>query len=155
MKTCIRCQLEKPFTDFHSYSTQPDGYHYYCKLCRKTVESNPKRREYAKQYVAMRLRADSQYQQHSRRRRRYGIEPDEYIWLWHEQNGKCAICKEPETSLYRGNVRSLAVDHDHTTGKIRSLLCNSCNNGLGRFKDDISRLQAAIDYLTRHTTNEP
>jgi hypothetical protein len=147
MKICSRCHQEKSFTEFHKYSTQKDGYHYYCKDCRKIIEKTPTRLEYAKKYVQMRLNADSQYQQHSRRQKRYGIKPEEYIALWEKQDGKCAICKQEETALYKGRQRSLAVDHCHTTGFIRGLLCNACNNGLGRFRDDIKRLQLAIEYL--------
>lgn len=54
------------------------------------------------------------------------------------QKSKCAICKE-ELKLY--------LDHCHETGRFRGLLCNQCNLGLGQFKDDPERLQAAIDYL--------
>jgi hypothetical protein len=153
MKICSRCKEEKPHSAFHKYSTQKDGLHYYCKICRQDIEDTPSRREYAKKYRAMRLSADSQYSQHSKRKARYGIEPDEYIRLWHEQNGKCAICDEQEKALYKGKIRSLAVDHCHKTGKVRALLCNACNNGLGRFRDDPSRLEAAIRYLQRFSAD--
>jgi hypothetical protein len=46
-------------------------------------------------------------------------------------------------------VCRLAVDHDHETGEVRGLLCNNCNRGLGRFKDSIENLEAAIRYLKR------
>ena len=55
-----------------------------------------------------------------------------------KQDFKCAICKE-ETNL--------AVDHCHNSTKVRGLLCNNCNNGLGRFKDSIELLENAIKYL--------
>ena len=150
MKLCISCRVEKPYSDFHRYGTQKDGYHYYCKSCRKTIENTQSRRDYAKRYAALRLDADSQYGQHSRRRARYGILPDEYLTMYEQQNGLCAICNNPERATYKGRIRSLAVDHDHATGKIRSLLCNSCNNGLGRFLDKPALLRAAADYLEKH-----
>lgn len=61
-----------------------------------------------------------------------------------EQNGLCAICKLPEAS-----DRSLSLDHCHETGKIRGLLCNACNVGLGSFRDSPENLIAASEYLTR------
>jgi hypothetical protein len=64
--------------------------------------------------------------------------------LFEEQNGCCAICKEPES-----RDRELALDHCHDTGEIRGLLCSACNTGIGLFKDSPERLVAASEYLTR------
>jgi len=58
------------------------------------------------------------------------------------QGGICAICKKPPQQNKR-----LAVDHCHTTGDIRGLLCDLCNRGLGFFQDDIERIAIAIVYL--------
>ena len=74
-------------------------------------------------------------------RRKYGIGLDFYEHLLKIQDGRCAICGDMEDG------RALAVDHDHVTGQVRGLLCASCNNGLGRFKDDPERLKAALRYL--------
>lgn len=74
----------------------------------------------------------------------YGITLEEYNDMLAKQNNCCAICSiVPD----KGN-RRLAVDHDHLTGKIRGLLCDNCNNGLGRFKDRPDLLQKAASYLT-------
>jgi hypothetical protein len=71
-------------------------------------------------------------------RRTYGLTPEEYGQLFHNQNGVCAMCKERKT---------LQVDHCHSTGKIRGLLCRECNLGLGHLKDSILLLNSAIQYL--------
>lgn len=59
------------------------------------------------------------------------------------QHEVCAICEADEWGK-----KGPHVDHDHATGRVRGLLCGLCNNGLGNFRDDPARLQAAIDYLT-------
>jgi hypothetical protein len=63
------------------------------------------------------------------------------------QEGKCALC---HTDKPNGRGKRLHVDHCHGTGKIRALLCHSCNAGLGAFKDDPALLRAAIDYLEKY-----
>ena len=80
---------------------------------------------------------------------KYGITKDEWYWMLKEQYGKCKICnREMEIELGNGNNSiGCHVDHSHETGIIRGLLCNSCNKGLGFFKDDVSALQSAIIYL--------
>lgn len=78
---------------------------------------------------------------------KYGISPDDYLAMWHQQGGKCAVCREPEVSKRKGAVLNLAVDHCHKTGRVRGLLCSSCNGGMGLFKDSPERLMAAIRYL--------
>lgn len=81
------------------------------------------------------------------RERRFGITRQEYAELFHRQDGKCAICKQPETAMRLGKVKALAVDHDHKTGRVRGLLCSDCNTGIGKLKDDTKILQSAIRYL--------
>lgn len=81
-----------------------------------------------------------------RRRRilksRYGITPERFDELYEQQHGACAICKQ----AYHA---TLHIDHDHSNGQIRGLLCNNCNRGLGHFKDDAARLEEAIRYLQK------
>lgn len=73
----------------------------------------------------------------------YGLTPDDYTRLFEKQDGKCAICKTPQEKL----SSRLHVDHDHKTGKIRGLLCQKCNHGLGQFNDNPKLLHMAIKYL--------
>lgn len=79
--------------------------------------------------------------------RKYGLVEKQFRALRIAQEDKCAICGQPETTRYRGIVRALSVDHDHITGKVRGLLCQKCNLGLGSFADDPLRLLKAIWYL--------
>lgn len=73
---------------------------------------------------------------------RFGITPEQYANLLHEQGGVCAICGEAEL-----DGKKLAIDHDHRTGEIRGLLCSRCNTALGGFRDNPSYLSNAILYL--------
>jgi hypothetical protein len=77
------------------------------------------------------------------RLRRYGLTVAEYDSMFAAQDGKCAICD-------RANDRRLCVDHDHETGAVRELLCDPCNQGLGRFGDDPDLMLKAIAYLRKH-----
>ena len=79
----------------------------------------------------------------------YGVTLDWYNQKIEDQNGVCAICKEPETTVIRGKTISLSVDHCHKTGNARGLLCKSCNQALGLFRDKIDTLESAVRYLRR------
>lgn len=85
----------------------------------------------------------------------YGISIDEYEAMLKKQDGKCFICDEPETTIIRGQLIGLAVDHDHKTGKVRDLLCKSCNHGIGNFRDSPTLLRAAAAYLEAHAEPKP
>ena len=75
---------------------------------------------------------------------KYGITLEMYNSLFEEQKGLCAICfEEPKK-------QNLGVDHDHVSGKIRGLLCSTCNSGIGLFKEDTLLLKKAIEYISKH-----
>ena len=76
---------------------------------------------------------------------KYGLTLEDYNEMFSTQNGECAICRTHQRDL---NI-SLAVDHDHSTGKVRGLLCKNCNLMIGNAKDDISTLLHAIEYLEK------
>ena len=77
----------------------------------------------------------------------YGLTPEEYQSILEAQDHSCAICKTKDA--LNGKPNRMYVDHCHTTGKVRGLLCQKCNSGLGMFKDDPEMLMNAINYLTR------
>jgi len=78
---------------------------------------------------------------------RYKITKTEYDNMFSLQNGVCAICGNT------GGKKRLCVDHNHITGKIRGLLCDGCNVGIGRLKDSVSLVEKALDYLKLHEDN--
>ena len=102
-------------------------------------------KEYTKQYN--RLYAEQHPLYHLRHRGEWTVE--EYRQRWEEQDGKCAICGQSETSVLKGKVRALAADHDHATGEPRGLLCFRCNSTLGKFEERLDLFQSATDYLKK------
>jgi protein-arginine kinase activator protein McsA len=72
---------------------------------------------------------------------RYNISIDDYEKMLENQLGLCKICHQSN--------QKLLIDHDHKTGKIRGLLCNGCNRGLGYFNENILALKEAIIYLVQ------
>lgn len=96
--------------------------------------------------------SDARYQREARKRnpekfasydrkKHYGLSHEDYLKLVVEQEGVCKICGNPPVRAH------LDVDHGHETGKVRGLLCNSCNGGLGLFRDSQDLLRKAINYL--------
>jgi hypothetical protein len=83
---------------------------------------------------------------------KYGISIEEYERLLKRQNGRCAICKSPPVN---GRGKTLQVDHDHATGRIRGLLCHGCNAGIGNFCESLSNIIAAAAYLAANVTEAP
>jgi hypothetical protein len=82
------------------------------------------------------------------RKNRYGIRPDAFRALWDAQGGRCALCP-------RAFGRA-CVDHDHTSGRVRGLLCVQCNSALGKLGDTAERLARALAYVTvPGTSTEP
>ena len=79
-----------------------------------------------------------------------GLDRETYYKMIENQKNLCAICGEPETRMFKGKLTRLCLDHNHETGKVRELLCHGCNTGIGKFKDSIDLLNAAILYLKKH-----
>lgn len=75
----------------------------------------------------------------------YGLTEKDYKILLESQKGLCGICR-----MIPGR-KKLSIDHNHGTGKVRGLLCNNCNAGIGFLKDDSSLLKRASNYIRRHS----
>ena len=76
----------------------------------------------------------------------YGLTESQFIDMFNQQNRTCAICKKPDFK------RLLCVDHCHTTGRVRGLLCYKCNLAIGHLEDNTGSLQSAIEYLQKAET---
>jgi Recombination endonuclease VII len=114
---------------------------------RKT--NRAKLREQAKEYYRTNKEACRE-RMRVQNLKKFGMTAEDYARMEMEQGGMCAICLQPETAIdpRSKEVRSLSVDHDHVTGKVRGLLCGACNVGLGKFADSPERLTAALKYLS-------
>lgn len=83
-------------------------------------------------------------------RRQYGLTPEQHDEMFAAQDGRCALCGEAADPNGVRAASRLHVDHDHETGKVRALLCNHCNRGIGAFRDDPELMQRASLYVFRH-----
>lgn len=117
-------------------------------------------REYSKVYYERNRRRIAERERKRapiRRAHTYGITEERLRLMFKQQKGKCKICKCPGTLRLRGPRKNeqrvckiLGIDHNHTNGKVRGLLCTCCNSALGKFRESEKVLQAAIRYLKRH-----
>jgi predicted transcriptional regulator YheO len=136
MKTCPQCKQEKLLDDFGFNSYSKSGVQSWCKECS-------------------RLKCLAHYYKNpekilnSARKRKYGLTNNEYKTMQKSQKGVCMICKKPEKLKQQGTLKSLSVDHDHKTRKIRGLLCIRCNSGLGHFDEDPKLLRHAATYIEK------
>lgn len=115
-----------------------------CDKCKKAISE--KNRGRAKKNPE----AYKKYRKKSWLKNIYGISIEEYEAMKADQLGVCAICGKQETA----SNRELAVDHDHSTGAVRGLLCTNCNLGLGNLQDDPDIVRRALEYLEK-TSGQP
>jgi hypothetical protein len=150
MKKCNNCNNSKELKDFNKDKSNKDGLEYSCRDCRNKNRKNNynnnllvnKEKNKIKARKFRKTRKD--YLKDYDLKRFYGIDLNEYNIMLKNQNFSCKICK---TTNPKGRHNTFHVDHDHITKKVRGLLCNKCNVGLGSFKDDIIILTEAILYL--------
>ena len=137
-KPCKRCGIVKPLADYY---LQGGARSSYCKPCC-TIRNAEKR------ILNPGIREKEQLRYKTKR---MGTTPEWFNEKLASQNGVCAICKQPETHpIKRGSstVRSLAIDHDHITGKVRGLLCFRCNTSVHLLdKFGAEWLRSAARYL--------
>jgi hypothetical protein len=137
LRLCTTCGVEKELDEFHNYKKGPQGKAYRCKMCDTIARKAYQARQCPEK--ARKMRRNRQV------RSKYGLEDSDYKAMVESCGNLCEICKGPPTN-YQG-TETLCIDHCHTTGKIRGLLCNKCNQALGLFQDSTWNLEAAISYL--------
>lgn len=180
-KKCSTCKELKSFDQFRKDSSRKDGMHPVCNFCNSEAqrkwyqnnknkardnanknyhenkdEINTKRKE-EKKWMEPEARAKrkEEYENNKDKHRerswkRAGMKDMtvfRYNLMFTQQDGCCAICKKHQFEF----KRLFCVDHNHDTGEVRALLCDSCNRGLGYFKDSSALLQEGFNYLLKYT----
>lgn len=149
MKRCRRCDMDKELSMFSREKRNADGLTSYCKKCNseRTMawrKANPERWTETRRYQDGRYNAKRRA---GHLRRRYGITQEVYDCLLLAQGGKCEICR---TYNPGGRGSYFHVDHDHSTGAVRALLCGKCNHAIGLLRDDPEVAFSAYEYLAKH-----
>ena len=129
-RECIKCNEDLALKNFYFRLNEKTGTKYYTSKCIKC-------------FNIYNYNNDKNF----KLKKAYGISLKDYNELLTKQNGKCSICGVDNNGYYRKKLRAFAVDHCHTTSKIRGLLCSDCNTGIGLLKDNIDLLNNAIKYL--------
>lgn len=138
-KTCPKCKTLKPRGEFNLNKSRYDGLSSHCKLCRSAMDTPEKRAKRRKPFIYSDTQRNCHY------RRAYGITLAEYDLMLVEQGGVCAICGRPPKEGKR--TTRLAVDHDHTSGRVRKLLCTGCNLMIALFERKPFMFQNIKAYL--------
>ena len=132
-KVCRSCQQEKQLTEFHKVGgKQSHIYRTYCNTC--SLEMGKKFKDYKKSW---------------RLKNRYNLDRKVYDQMLVDCNDSCMICGIHSDKL----TKSLCVDHNHNTGKVRGLLCGACNSLIGYAYENKEVLYKAIEYLDRYEGN--
>lgn len=143
-KTCTKCGLTQSVSEFYSRIPRAksastirtaDQRRSDCRTCMKACRER-NRKAVPKDVARERLRRVNL-------KINYGITPEYYSVLFTLQNGKCKICDKPPDGKH------LYIDHCHITNRVRGLLCNACNLGLGQFKDRRDLIERALAYITQ------
>lgn len=143
-KICPRCKIEKSKDEFYKAKERKDGLRNRCKKC---CDIEHKESYHRNKHIGWSKKSKIKNRDNNLKKR-YKISTQDYEKMFKDQNGVCFICQNPQKD------KLLAVDHCHTTGKVRGLLCTLCNKGLGCYRDNIDYLTRAIEYLKRNNNSD-
>jgi hypothetical protein len=133
-KNCSKCNEEKELSEFNKSKNGKFQKRADCKICQRKAA-----------VIRNKITYDSKVKWKRTIKDNFNLTIEDYNNMFENQNGCCLICKRHQTDF----KKRLAVDHCHESGKIRGLLCSSCNTALGLFKDSVDSLTSAIEYLKR------
>ena len=165
-RVCSKCNKRLSLDAFYQHpSIVPDGVRKHCKKCRNAYRraahaDNPQKlRDYKRMEDKTKVNARARrYRKENpdkfkgyHLKKEFGLTLEDFKRILSKQGGVCALCLQPEKSMHKsGTLKELSVDHDHTTGVVRGLLCWVCNTGIGKMQDDPALLRAAADYVEKY-----
>jgi len=148
MKLCKRCNTEREFKDFRKAPQNKDGLQSYCKFCQNKLKTewSIKNREKVREYAAKVYREDPRKAKGKAIQKFFkGLSWQQAMEVFEEmlkvQEYSCKICKVHQSK------KVLHVDHCHSRGVVRGLLCAECNITLGRIKESIPTLESMIKFI--------
>jgi Recombination endonuclease VII len=153
MKKCSRCLVEKDLSDFSIARKAKDGRSTQCRLCCSELAKG----YYLKRIDRVRVTSKAWYEANKKHRLKvtrerelsvkYGMDSEKLFRMKEQCGDMCEICGKHSQETGKG----LHIDHNHTTGITRGLLCFSCNSAIGKLNVDytIELLQNAIEYIKR------
>jgi hypothetical protein len=156
---CTKCKYDKKRIEFRLDKSTKSGLYPWCNDCVKIQSRSyynrnretiiAKASEYQKTKPEVTKRAQKKWRDSNKDTirnnqwlRKFGLTTEQVESMFSSQGGHCAICKNP-------NIK-LCVDHDHTTNKIRGILCSKCNSAIGLLQDSAEVILAAYNYLKEH-----
>lgn len=140
VQECVGCRVVKPFSEFHVCRNRSSGFRSRCKPCTSL---------YMRGWHKTRPPPSAEKGRDKHLRQRYGLSHADYTTILQAQNSCCAICGTAEPG---SGFNHFHVDHDHTTGRIRGLLCARCNQALGLFREDPRVITRAAAYLSQSSS---
>lgn len=164
IKRCPKCKKELLVGEFSGDRARKDGLCPVCRVCvsrqQKVYQKTERGRRVRQEYCRRNRERISRYAKEYRRKnrdkiarrgkewhkktwfwRKYGVTSEAHEQMYLDQNRCCALCGEPVP------YDKIVTDHDHKTNKIRGLLCQRCNLGLGVFGDTLEGFRRATQYL--------
>ncbi len=132
-KVCTHCNQEKDETNFNKHKLGKYGLNPVCRSCR--TDKQRKHREQNGYSSTLKMK--------------YGITYSDFQSMLQTQDYKCKICN-CELDLQTLGAKAACVDHNHVTGKVRSILCRNCNTAIGHAKESVEILENMINYIKEY-----
>lgn len=135
--------MDKDKSEFRKRTSLKRGYQSWCKDCERLANNS----RYIPKPKKESIKKDTKLSEKKRQLKiRYNLSYEDYLLMYERQEGKCLICEKHKVL---GTMKGLYVDHCHTTGRVRGLLCSRCNTLLGYIENSDNILDNIKKYLTK------